>query len=167
MTKRKILSETILDRREYAGATFHKKKQRYIEITQSNYEVQHLETGHRYNTLCHVLVYYERVVEERANLVKGTFLEHAGTPRKRLRQTVIPPKGTKLSECKAAQRLALGKQFSKIAVENAYTKACNVAAATGKSTFFGDKVINPIKFNFTEDQWNSIRNKKVDIIKKV
>ena len=136
---RKVVQEKVLSVRNYAGSNLHKKKQLICISSKDTRHVKNLETGFTFWTQCTILTYYERIVEERANL-KGLFLEHRDCKRKFIKEVVITPKGTITADVKPID-------FEVKSKKKKINQTREHLLANNSITFVDGKLVNPIKFN--------------------
>ena len=135
----KVMHEKVLSVRNYAGSNLHTKKQTICISSKDQRHVRNTATGYSYWTQCTILTYYERIVEERASL-KGLFLEHRDCKRTFIKEIVIAPKGTVLTDVKPVECEIKPKKKKPYATEEHLLKSGSVA-------FIGDKMVNPVKLN--------------------
>lgn len=140
MTNVKIVSEKLLSIREYAGASLYAKEQLIVVSGKEQRTVKDNKTGYLYNTLCDVIRYYTRVVEERSTVPKGTYLQHRDCKRKFKKQVIKAPEGTRLHEDINRQVI-----YAKDLEEMLPNKVKHVIPKG--VTFVNGKMVNPVKFD--------------------
>ena len=134
----KVVEERILSARNYAGSILHTKEQTIVVSSKDTRCVKNIATGYTYFTLCTILTYYKRVVEERAR-VKGLFLEHKDCKRTFVKEKVIPPKNCILSDVQPIDFEIKEKK------EKPFKTERNLLA-NGQCVFINNQLVNPIKF---------------------
>lgn len=136
---KKVVKEKVLSVRNYAGSNLHTKEQTICISSKDQRHVKNITPGYTYWTQCTILTYYDRIVEERASL-KGLFLEHKDCKRTFVKEVVVPPKGTVVTDVKPVECEIKEKKRKKFATEEHLLKSGSIA-------FVGDRMVNPIKFN--------------------
>ena len=139
---KKVIKEKVLSIRNYAGSNLHTKQQTICISSKDQRHVKSLSTGFTFWTQCTILNYYERIVEERASL-KGLFLEHKDCKRNFIKEVVIPPKGTTLTDVKPIEYEIKSEKKKTFSPQEQLLK-------NGSIAFNNGKVIQPIKLNITQ-----------------
>lgn len=153
----KIISEKVVDSREYAGKTLLTKEQQFVTSKLERMEVEDISTGYKYYTQCKVFTFWKRTVEEPSTVRKGTFLEHADCPRKYVKRLCTTPKGTKKSEVKRKQAKAFGDKFRNIRKGEDRVTVSQLLVNTKKPVFMNGVMYNPIKLEISSDLLSKIK----------